>query len=49
MQTIDLLRGKIQIYQRDNSRFWQARASGGGKQRQWPNFMQADIVERRGY
>ena len=29
MPTIDLLGGKIQIYQRDNSRFWQARASVG--------------------
>ena len=34
MPTIDLLSGKIQIYQRDNSRFWQAGASVGGKQRQ---------------
>jgi integrase len=34
MSTIDLLGGKVQIYQRDNSRFWQARASVGGKQRQ---------------
>ena len=35
MPTIDLLGGKVQIYQRDNSRFWQARASVGGKQRQF--------------
>ena len=32
MPTIDLLGGKVQIYQRDNIRFWQARASVGGKQ-----------------
>ena len=35
MPTVDLLGGKIQIYQRGNSRFWQARASVGGKQRQY--------------
>ncbi|MDE8342935.1 MAG: site-specific integrase [Acidocella sp.] len=35
MPTIDLLGGKVQIYQRGNSRFWQARASVGGKQRQF--------------
>jgi integrase len=35
MPTVDLLGGKVQIYQRDNSRFWQARASVGGKQRQF--------------
>lgn len=35
MATIDLLGGKVQIYQRDSSRFWQARASVGGKQRQF--------------
>jgi hypothetical protein len=35
MPTIDLLGGEVQIYQRDNSRFWQARASVGGKQRQF--------------
>ena len=35
MPTIELLGGKVQIYQRDNSRFWQARASVGGKQRQF--------------
>jgi integrase len=35
MSTIDLLGGKVQIYQRGNSRFWQARASVGGKQRQF--------------
>jgi integrase len=34
MPTIDLMGGKLQVYQRDNSRFWQARASVGGKQRQ---------------
>jgi putative SOS response-associated peptidase YedK len=33
--TIELLGGKVQIYQRGNSRFWQARASVGGKQRQF--------------
>ena len=35
MPTIELLGGKVQIYQRDNSRFWQARASVGGKQQQF--------------
>jgi hypothetical protein len=35
MPTIELLGGKVQIYQRGNSRFWQARASVGGKQRQF--------------
>ena len=35
ISTIDLLGGKTQIYQRDNSRFWQARAFVGGKQRQY--------------
>jgi hypothetical protein len=35
MPTIDLLGGKVQIYQRGNSRFWQARASVGNKQRQF--------------
>ena len=35
MPTIELLGGKVQIYQRDNSRFWQARASVGNKQRQF--------------
>jgi integrase len=35
MPTIDLLGGKVQIYQRGNSRFWQARASVGGQQRQF--------------
>ncbi|EKM98004.1 phage integrase family protein, partial [Acidocella sp. MX-AZ02] len=35
MSTVDLLGGKVQIYQRGNSRFWQARASVGGKQRQF--------------
>ena len=35
MPTIDLLGGKIQIDQRDNTRFWQARASVGDKQRQF--------------
>jgi integrase len=34
MPTVDLLGGKLQIYQRGNSRFWQARASVAGKQRQ---------------
>jgi integrase len=33
--TIDLLGGKLQIYQRERTRFWQARASVGGKQRQF--------------
>lgn len=35
MPTIDLLGGKVQIYQRGNSRFWQARASVGNRQRQF--------------
>lgn len=35
MSTIDLLGGKVQIYQRGRTRFWQARASVGGKQRQF--------------
>jgi integrase len=35
MPTIDLLGGKVQIYQRERTRFWQARASVGGKQRQF--------------
>jgi hypothetical protein len=35
MPTIELLGGKVQIYQRDDSRFWRARASVGGKQRQF--------------
>ncbi len=35
MPTIDLLGGKLQLYQRDSSRFWQARASVGSKQRQF--------------
>jgi integrase len=34
MPTIDLMGGKLQLYQRGTSRFWQARASVGGKQRQ---------------
>ena len=34
MPTIDLLGGKLQLYQRDTSRFWQARTSVGRKQRQ---------------
>jgi integrase len=34
MPTIDLMGGKLQIYQRGTSRFWQARTSVGGKQRQ---------------
>jgi integrase len=33
--TIDLLGGKLQLYQRDNTRFWQARTSVGRKQRQF--------------
>jgi hypothetical protein len=41
MPTIDLLGGKIQIYQRDNSRFGQARASVGGKQRQFSTKQEA--------
>ncbi len=32
---MDLLGGKVQIYQRDNSRYWQARASVAGRQRQF--------------
>jgi len=35
MATIDLMGGKLQIYQRGTSRFWQARASIGGTQRQF--------------
>lgn len=35
MPTIDLMGGKLQLYQRGTSRFWQARASVGGKQRQF--------------
>jgi integrase len=35
MPTVDLLGGKVQIYQRERTRFWQARASVGGKQRQF--------------
>ncbi|TWB15547.1 hypothetical protein FBZ89_114141 [Nitrospirillum amazonense] len=35
MATTDLMGGKLQVYQRGNSRFWQARASVGGKQRQF--------------
>ena len=35
MPTVELLGGKVQIYQRGNSRFWQARASVGGRQRQF--------------
>jgi integrase len=35
MPTIDLLGGKVQIYQRGTSRFWQARASVGSRQRQF--------------
>ena len=34
MATIDLLGGKVQLYQRGTSRFWQARSSVGGMQRQ---------------
>ena len=34
MPTIDLMGGKLQIYQRGNSRFWQARTSVGGRQLQ---------------
>lgn len=35
MPTIDLMAGKLQIYQRGSSRFWQARTSVGGKQLQF--------------
>ena len=35
MPTIDLMGGKIQIYQRGANRFWQARTSIGGAQRQF--------------
>jgi integrase len=35
MPTVDLMGGKLQIYQRGTSRFWQARTSVGGKQRQF--------------
>ncbi len=41
MPTIDLLGGKVQIYQRDNSSYWQARASVGGKQRQFSTKQEA--------
>ncbi len=34
MPTIDLMGGKLQVYQRGNSRFWQARTSIGGRQLQ---------------
>lgn len=34
MSVIDLMGGKIQLVQKPTSRFWQARASVGGKQRQ---------------
>ncbi len=34
MPTIDLMGGKLQVYQRGNSRFWQARTSVGGRQLQ---------------
>ena len=35
MPTVDLMGGKLQIYQRGTSRFWQARTSIDGKQRQF--------------
>ena len=35
MATVDLLGGKVQLYQRGTSRFWQARSSVGGMQRQF--------------
>jgi integrase len=35
MTRIDLMGGKVQLYQRGTSRFWQARASVGGKQFQF--------------
>ncbi|MFV3078154.1 hypothetical protein, partial [Niveispirillum fermenti] len=35
MTTIKMLGGKLQLEQRGSSRFWQARASIGGKQRQF--------------
>ena len=35
MPTIDLMGGKLQIYQRAANRFWQARTSIGGAQRQF--------------
>lgn len=35
MPTIDLMGGKLQLYQRGTSRFWQARTSVGGMQRQF--------------
>lgn len=35
MTTIKMLGGKLQLEQRGSSRFWQARASVGGKQRQF--------------
>jgi hypothetical protein len=33
MTSHELMGGKLQVYQRGNSRFWQCAASVGGKQR----------------
>jgi len=41
MSTIDLLGGKLQLYQKPTSRFWQARASVGGMQRQFSTKQEA--------
>lgn len=41
MPTIDLMNGKLQIYQRGTSRFWQARTSVGGKQLQFSTKQEA--------
>ena len=34
MESLDLMGGKLQLFRRPNSRFWQCRASVGGKQHQ---------------
>lgn len=53
MPTIDLLGGKLQLYQRGTSRFWQARTSVGHKQRQFStkreSFEQASKVAEDWY
>jgi integrase len=53
MATIDLLGGKVQLYQRGTSRFWQARSSVGGMQRQFStkreSFEQASKVAEDWY
>jgi hypothetical protein len=35
MPTHELIGGKLQLYRRNNSRFWQCSASLGGKQRKY--------------